>query len=97
MQFKDKPVLLRMIDELFRLDQLAWDIWSMEQNPCASRASKDRRKIVQKMYLLVIDEEAASDQERVDPTARHFQKTRKKHYVNLIDMFFVTVSDFPRL
>ena len=103
LQFKDKPALLRLIDELFRLDQLAWDIWSKEQNPCESHASKERRKIVQRMYLLALneevtpdDEEATPDQERVDPAAEHFQK-REKQLANLIGMFFVAVSDFSPL
>ena len=95
-QFKDKPDLLRLIEELLSLDQLEWDIWLTEKNQCESHSTKERRKIVQKMYLLVIDETATSDQERVDPTAAHFQK-REKQVGNLIDMFFVAVSDFRPL
>lgn len=77
LQFKDKPVLLRLIDELFHLDQLAWDIWPIEQNPCELHASKERRKIVRRMYLLALDEEATLNEE-----ATQISKDKEAHSDN---------------
>lgn len=94
-QFKDRPDLLRLIDEQLHLDQLEWDIWSTVRSSCESRASKERKRTVRKMYLLILNQQAPEDQERVDP-AVYFQK-REKQLANLIDMFFVEVSDFRPL
>jgi RelA/SpoT family (p)ppGpp synthetase len=97
-QFQSRPDLLSLIDELFHLDHLEWDIWTTQPDRCASHACKEHRKIIRKMYLLTIDEITGGDavESQTDAAAAHFQK-REKQISNLMNMFFVAVSDFRPL
>ncbi|HLI09233.1 MAG TPA: HD domain-containing protein [Ktedonobacteraceae bacterium] len=96
-QWQSSADLLSLIDELFHLDRLEWDIWTTQPDHCESHACKGRRKIIRKMHLLTIDEISGDAIEsRADAAAEHFQK-REKQIANLINMFFIAVSDFRPL
>lgn len=95
-QFHDEVDLLKLIDELLDLNQFEWNFWIEEQDGSESRACKEHRKIIRKMYLLTIDEMMAADDIQSQSEAAHFQK-REKQIAHLMDMFFVAVSDFRPL
>src|SRR5947209_7860500 len=91
--FKDLEELVRLVEEIFRLSKLEWDVWP---NRSESHEVQERKEVLLGMFLLAIDEEKNEDQERHALTAAHFQK-KEKQIENIIRMFLAEVKDIRAL
>lgn len=91
--FKNEEELLELIGEVLHLSQLQWDVWPIGQE---HNESRERKEILQKMFLLAINEVNSEDQGQSSLTAAHFQK-REKQVENLIRMFLAAATDIRAL
>ena len=91
--FNDQVELVKLVEEIFQLSNLEWDVW-----PESSESNKngERKEILLKMSLLAIDGEKNEDQEQHALTAIHFQK-KEKQVENIIRMFLAGVTDILAL
>lgn len=87
--FTDQKELLNLVEEMLRLDKLEWGVWTA---PLQEKEVSERRAILEKMFLLAIDETKCADQERGSIAALYFQK-KEKQVENLIRMFLAEVTD----
>ena len=84
-KFKDDEGLVALFEELCRLNHLEWNYWpSLDQNEF-----KQHREIIQKMYLLAIEDTKSEQIDLSVSSAIHFQK-KDKQVENLIRMFLTT-------
>jgi len=92
-EFNDRIELVNLIQEIVRLGNLEWNIWSVSSE---TNEAGERRATLLKMYLLALDEPKSDDQKTGFLTAVHFQK-KEKQVENLIRMFLATVTDIRAL
>jgi guanosine-3',5'-bis(diphosphate) 3'-pyrophosphohydrolase len=91
--FKGESELLELVEEVLHIGRLEWSVWlpAPQQNE-----SKERGEILQKMYLLAINETKSDDQAQVSHVSIHFQK-KDKQLENLIRMFLAAAKDIRAL
>ncbi len=94
--FKDKKDLIQLMEEIRRFDRLEWNIWPVASEQCEAKEVKERREILQKMFLLSIDDNESDEQEHLPHTALHFQK-KEKQIENTIRMFLAATTDIRAL
>ena len=94
-KFKIEKELVNLVEEMLHLDHLEWGVWPATLEQSESRA---RKEILQKMFLLAIDEAINDNQEQsaLTTTAVHFQK-KEKQIENLVRMFLAAATDIRAL
>jgi GTP diphosphokinase / guanosine-3',5'-bis(diphosphate) 3'-diphosphatase len=91
--FSGEPELLRLVEELFALSRLEWDVWPENSG---DRDERMHKEVLLKMFLLAIEELNEDDPARRLLKAVHFQK-REKQVENIIRMLLASVEDIPAL
>lgn len=91
--FSDQPELINLVEELFTLSQLEWDVWP---ETFRSQDEKLRKEVLLKMYLLTSEETKDDDVAQTLLKAVHFQK-REKQVENIIRMLLASVTDVRSL
>ncbi len=91
--FEDLEELVWLVEEIFRLSKLEWDVWP---NHSESHETQERKEVLLRMFLLAIDEEENEEQERYALAAPQFQK-KEKQIENNIRMFLAEVRDVRAL
>src|SRR5438270_686645 len=87
--FNDQMQLVKLVEEIFQLSDLEWDVWP---EPAENNESSERKELLLKMFLLGIDESKKEDREQNVLTVAHFQK-REKQVENILRMFLAGVTD----
>jgi len=94
--FQRERELSALLEDILRLERLEWNTWSTFLQGPASGEEQERRDVLQKMFLLAIDE----DQEEASAmdllAAAQFQK-REKQTENIVRMFLTSVDDIHAL
>ena len=88
-KFKGENELIELIEELHDICNLEWGTWPLAKS---QNEFKDRNDILQKMFLLAVDEIKNEDQEQNYLPTIHFQK-RERQVENLIRMFLAAATD----
>jgi GTP pyrophosphokinase len=92
--FSDQPELINLVEELFTLSDLEWDVWP---ETFRSHDERLRKEVLLKMYLLAIEETKDDDiAQTLLKKAVHFQK-REKQVENIIRMLLASVTDIRSL
>lgn len=88
-QFKAEGELIELVEEVLQLGYLEWNFWAVSHRP---NEFKQRQVILQKMFLLAINEMKCEEENQNLQTAINFQK-REKQLENLIRMFLTSPTD----
>jgi GTP pyrophosphokinase len=92
-EFKNECGLIKLVEEVYHLNQYEWDIWpAMAENDTIG----ERQDILRKMFLLAIEDTHSEDEKPNLFTTTHFQK-REKQAENLIRMLFAATTDIRAL
>jgi len=92
-KFRGEDELLELVEEVLDISNLEWRTWP---SPKAQYEFKERGEILQKMFLLAVDETKSEDLEQNPLTVIHFQK-KERQVENLIRMFLAAATDIHAL
>jgi guanosine-3',5'-bis(diphosphate) 3'-pyrophosphohydrolase len=92
-KFRGENELLELVEEVLDINNLEWRTWLSAK---AHHEFKERGDILQKMFLLAVDESKSEDQEQNLLAAVHFQK-KERQIENLIRMFLAAATDIRAL
>jgi GTP diphosphokinase / guanosine-3',5'-bis(diphosphate) 3'-diphosphatase len=91
--FKGESELLELVEEILHIGRLEWSLWLSAR---VQNEYTERRAILQKMYLLAIDDTTSDGQVQASRASFHFQK-KGKQLENLIRMFLAEATDIRAL
>ena len=91
--FSNRPELVQLVEEIFSLSNLEWDVWPEYPE---DRETILRKEVLLKMFLLAIDTADDENHESSSMRIARFQK-REKQVENIIRMFLASVTDIRAL
>lgn len=91
--FRSEDELLRLVEEVLQISRLEWSMWPLGQ---VQKEARERREILQKMFLLAVDGVNNDDLPESSLVLIPFQK-REKQLENLIRMFLAMATDIRAL